>query len=314
MKDSVTFSVVVPVFNSENSVGEVIDRTLRVFRNQEFEVEIILVNDGSTDGSWEKIKSYAEGNPRLHAVDLLKNYGQHSALLCGLRRSTGDFVILLDDDLQNPPEEIPHLIQKAREGHDVVFGRFRQKRHPMYRRWGSLLIGIINRRIFKAPRGLAVTNFRILHRAVVDRICSYQSIEPYITGLALVYSTNPADVWVDHHPRTAGSSTYNLVRITKLVMRILFAYSAFPLRLVAALGVVVAFSSFLLGAYYLIQPFFREVAVPGWTTLVVLLSFFNGLTLLMLGMLGEYVVRVLNQTSGSSQYEVRQVVNGPEAS
>jgi len=308
MKDPFTCSVVVPVFNSEGSVGEVVERTLAVFADHGLEVEIILVNDGSTDRSWEVISSCAEENENVLAVDLLKNYGQHSALLCGLRSSTGDYVIQIDDDLQNPPEEIPLLIQKAQEGHDLVFGEFREKKHALYRRWGSLLVRAINRRIFGLPEGLAISNFKLLHRTVVDRICSHQSIQPYMTGLALMYAANPANVMVDHQERLSGQSTYNLVRITRLMMRILFAYSAFPLRMVAALGMAVSLFAFLLGTYYLVQPLFRDVTVQGWTTLVVLLSFFNGITLMMLGMLGEYVVRILNQTSGSSQYEVKRVV------
>jgi glycosyltransferase involved in cell wall biosynthesis len=309
-----TFSVVVPVFNSEGSVGEVVERTLAVFAGRGLQVEMILVNDGSTDGSWAIIESWAERDDRIQAVDLLKNYGQHTALLCGLRKSTGDYAVVLDDDLQNPPEEIPRLIRKAQEGHDLVFGQFREKKHALYRRWGSLLVSAINRRIFRKPEGLVASNFKLLHRTVVDRICSHQSIQPYITGLALMYAANPANVAVDHHERPVGSSTYNLVRITRLVMRILFAYSAFPLRMVAVLGMAVSLFAFLLGTFYLLQPFFREVAVPGWTTLVVLLSFFNGITLMMLGMLGEYVVRVLNQTSGSSQYEVRKVAGNSKPS
>jgi glycosyltransferase involved in cell wall biosynthesis len=273
-------------------------------------MEIILVNDGSTDGSWAVLQSCARRHRNVRAIDLLKNYGQHSAILCGLRESSGEYVIIMDDDLQNPPEEIPKLIAKANEGHDLVFGRFRKKRHALYRRWGSILVGLVNRFIFRKPKGLVLSNFRILHRSVVGRVCAYRSIQPYIPGLSLLYATRPANVLVDHHERPVGSSNYNLVRITRLMMRILFAYSAFPLRLVATLGLLVSVFSFLLGTFYLVRPLFREVAVQGWTTLVVLLAFFNGITLLMLGMLGEYVVRVLNQTSGSSQYEVRAVVGG----
>lgn len=307
MKTPTTCSIVIPVFNSEKSVGKVVERTLAVLEDRGLGVEIILVNDGSSDGSWEVIRTLAKQDSRVCAVDLLKNYGQHTALLCGLRSSSGDLVILLDDDLQNPPEEVPLLIEKAGQGHDLVFGQFRETKHALYRRWGSLLVRAINRRIFGQPEGLVVTNFLLLHRTVVDRICAHQSIQPYMTGLALMYGANPANVVVDHQERSIGKSTYNLLRITRLVMRILFAYSAFPLRMVAALGLAVSFFAFFLGAYYLVLPFVREVTVPGWTTLVVLLSFFNGITLMMLGMLGEYVVRILNQTSGSSQYEVKQV-------
>jgi glycosyltransferase involved in cell wall biosynthesis len=218
MAEQPVHSVVVPVFNSEGSVRELVERTLRVFEGLSLPVEIILVNDVSADGSWEVLESLATEHFNVRAIDLLKNYGQHSAILCGLRHTSGEYVILLDDDLQNPPDEIPKLLEKASEGHDLVFGQFQKKRHAMYRRWGSFIIGLINRHIFHQPKHLVVTNFPILHRSVVDRVCSYRSIQPYIPGLSLMYATKPGNVLVEHHERSIGSSNYNLVRITRLVM------------------------------------------------------------------------------------------------
>jgi polyisoprenyl-phosphate glycosyltransferase len=299
---------VVPVFNSEKLVGRVIDRTMRFFEGQGLAFEIVLVNDGSRDGSWQVIQERALADPRIIAVDLLGNHGQHTALFCGLGMTGGDYAITLDDDLQNPPEEMVHLIEKAKEGHDLVLGRFREKKHPLYRRAGSLLVSALNRRIFNKPSGLVLTNFRLMDRSVVDRVCSYQGIAPYVTGLALRGASNPANVLVEHEERESGRSQYGFVRIAQLMMRVLFAYSSFPLRLVTGIGALVSVLSFLLGCYFLIHSFLVEVSVPGWTTIVVLLSFFNGVNLLILGMLGEYVVRVLNQTSAGSQYEVKRVV------
>ena len=161
----------------------------------------MLVNDGSRDGSWDVIAERARRSPHVVALDLLRNYGQHHANLAGLRESTGDFVITMDDDLQNPPDQVLLLIDKALEGHDVVFGRFERKQARGYRRLGSRLINVINRRVFEQPPGLAVSNFRILRRDVVERICGSRTAHPYITGQALMYSSNPADVLVRHDAR-----------------------------------------------------------------------------------------------------------------
>jgi len=303
------YSVVIPVYNSERIVGETIARTRAFFESKKLDFEIILVNDASPDGSWKVISDAARADPRIKAVNLLRNYGQHNANLCGFRLASGDWLVTMDDDLQNPPEEIAHLIGKAAEGHDLVIGRFRSKMHAGYRRLGTRVINWLNARIFDKPDDLVLSNFRLLHRDVVKRICEYQSPFPYIPGLALRFSGSPANVEVDHQPRRVGSSNYNFLRIAKLVATLLFNYSSFPLRLVMGLGLVVSLLSFVIGVAYLVRGLFHGSAVQGWTTLVVLLSFFNGMLMLMVGMLGEYMVRLMSQTSGSTPYQIREIVD-----
>ena len=303
------YSVVIPVYNSEKIVGETVARTRAFFEKSKLDFEIILVNDASPDGSWRVISALARADRRIKAISLLRNYGQHNANLCGFRHASGDRLVTMDDDLQNPPEEIAHLIAKADEGHDLVLGRFRTKMHASYRRWGSKVVNWLNGKIFDKPEGLVLSNFRLLHRDVVKRICDYQSPFPYIPGLALMFSAAPANVDVDHQPRRVGESSYNFTRIAKLVATILFNYSSFPLRLVMGIGLVVSLLSFLFGIAILVRGLVHGSAVPGWTTLVVLLSFFNGMLMLMVGILGEYMVRLLTQASGKSSYQVKEVVD-----
>jgi glycosyltransferase involved in cell wall biosynthesis len=305
---SFTYSVVVPVFNSEAVVGDTIDRIVETFESAGLSYQLVLVNDGSRDRSWEIIAAKARTNPRLVAVDLLRNFGQHHANLAGFREADGDYVITMDDDLQNPPDQVHHLIDAAMLGHDVVFGRFERKRAPFYRRLGTSLISMINRRIFEQPPGLAVSNFRILRRDVVDRISASRTAHPYVTGQALMYSRNPTDVLVRHDPRPVGKSNYGLVRILRLVLSILFSYSLFPLRAAAAIGFVVSGIGFLLGTYYLVRSFFVDTPVQGWTTIAVLLSLFSGVIIALLSMLGEYTVRTLNAVSAHDRYHVSQRV------
>jgi glycosyltransferase involved in cell wall biosynthesis len=306
---SFTYSVIIPVFNSEALVGRTVDRVVEVFEGAGLEYQVVLVNDGSHDNSWSVIAELARRNPRLVALDMLRNYGQHHANLAGFRESTGDYVITMDDDLQNPPDQALHLIEAAMRGHDVVFGRFQTKHAAGYRRLGSKLISLINRRVFNQPPGLAVSNFRILHRDVVDRISASRTAHPYVTGQALMFSNDPADVPVRHDPRPVGKSNYGLVRILRLVFAILFSYSLFPLRAAAFAGFLIAAVSFLLGGFYIIRAFFVESPVPGWTTIAVLLSVFNGFIIALLSMLGEYVVRTLNAVSAHETYHVTQRVS-----
>lgn len=304
-----TYSVVIPVYNSQEVVGATVERVAEVFEAAGLRYQVVLVNDGSRDRSWDVIADLARRSPHVVALDLLRNYGQHHANLAGLREATGDYVITMDDDLQNPPDQLLLLIDKALEGHDVVFGRFERKQARGYRRLGSTLISLINRRVFEQPRGLAVSNFRILHRDVVERICGSRTAHPYITGQALMFSHSPADVLVRHDARASGTSNYGLRRITSLVLTILFSYSVFPLRAAAALGFAVAGVSFLLGLFYLVRSFFVDTAVPGWTTIAVLLAVLNGVVIMLLSMLGEYVVRTLNAVSAVTTYHVSERVS-----
>jgi polyisoprenyl-phosphate glycosyltransferase len=303
------YSVVIPAFNSEGVVGETISRVVETFTRAELRFELILVNDGSSDDTWSVIADLARTTPHVVAIDLLKNYGQHHALVAGFRESSGDYVITLDDDLQNPPEEALKLIDAARTGaHDVVFGRFERKQAAGYRRLGSKLISLINRRVFQQPPTLAVSNFRLLRRDVVDRICHDNHAYPYVTGQALIYSNRPGNVSVRHEPRKVGSSSYSLLRIARLVLTILFSYSLFPLRFAAVVGFGVAVLSFVLGAFYLVRGVVTDTTVPGWTSLIVLLAIFNGFLIALVSMLGEYVLRILTAvTTQHPHHVVRRV-------
>jgi polyisoprenyl-phosphate glycosyltransferase len=301
---SFTYSVVIPVFNSEPILGETIHRVVSFFERAGLRYELVLVNDGSRDRSWDILKQRALSNPNIVALNLLRNSGQHQANLAGFREARGDYIITMDDDLQNPPEEIGSLIEEAMKGRDIVFGKFAQKQAAFHRLLGTRLIGSINRRIFGQPPDLTVTNFRILRRDVVDRICASRTAFPYITGQALLYSSNRANVVVRHEARPVGGSSYNFLRIARLVATILFSYSSFPLRLAAFLGFVVATGAFAIGAFYLVHGIVSGSRVSGWTSLVVLLSFFNGVTIALLSMLGEYVVRTLNSVSAHEPYHV----------
>jgi polyisoprenyl-phosphate glycosyltransferase len=299
-----TYSIVIPVYNSAAVVGDTIDQVVEVFEAAGLSYELILVNDGSPDHSWDVISERARKGKHIVALNLLHNYGQHNANLAGFREASGAYVITMDDDLQNPPDQALLLIDEAMTGRDVVFGRFEQKQARGYRVLGSKAIGMINRRIFGQPDDLAVSNFRILRRDVVDRICASRTAHPYITGQALLYSRNRSNVLVQHRAREIGKSNYNIVRIARLVLTILFSYSLFPLRFAAFAGFVIAGVSFLLGLIYLVIGALGHTQVQGWTTLVVLVAALNGFTIAMLSMLGEYVVRTLNAVSAAEPYHV----------
>jgi glycosyltransferase involved in cell wall biosynthesis len=302
------YSVVIPVYNSAGIVGRVVDQTAAFFTGHVWDYEIILVNDGSRDQSWEVISQKAGENPHVIAINLMRNYGQHTAVYCGFEHSSGDYVITIDDDLQNPPEEIIHLINKIGEGYDTVFGRFKQKRHSNVRNLGSYGIRLINNRIFHCPKDIVPTNFRLIRREVIDRILQYHTAYPYITGLVLMFSSRPGNAWVEHREREEGKSNYNFYKIMSLVLRILFNYSVLPLRFVTSIGFVISLLSFVAGILLIINKLLQNVQMEGWTGIMVMLAFFNGMIILLLGMLGEYTVRILQQISTKEIYHTKEVV------
>jgi len=302
------YSIIIPVYNSELIVENTINKVSDVMSIANKDFEIILINDNSSDNSWNIIAQNASINNNVIAINLLKNFGQHSAVYCGLQHASGDYLVTLDDDLQNPPEEILKLIKKIDEGYDLVFAKFEEKKHSLTRRLGSKIIGILNTKIFNKPKGLTLTNFRIFTRAVQERIINYSTSYPYIPGLLLMFSSNVANVTTRHEKREVGSSNYNLIKIMSLVGRLLFNYSSYPLKMLTFLGVFISSLSFIIGGYFLVKSFFMGSNVQGWTSTIVLLSFLNGFLILMVGILGEYVVRLMKQTSSTNSIIIKEII------
>jgi len=300
-------SVVIPVYRSAKILPDTLRELDEFFSDHSMTHEIIFVNDGSPDNSWEVLEELKGNRHDVIIIDLMRNFGQHNAMMCGLEHSRGEFVVTMDDDLQNPPKEIIHLVKRINEGFDVVFGKFEQKMHGSIRRLGSKVVGWLNTKLFKKPPELTLTNFRIIRRSVVDAVCEFRTASPYLPGILLMTARSFGNVEVEHRPRAEGESNYTVMVITKLVWRIVFNYSAFPLRLLCGIGLTMSLTAFLFGCFVLAKKLIYGVQEPGWTTLVVLISFFQGLTLIILSALGEYLVRILNDVSGPRAYRIRKV-------
>jgi glycosyltransferase involved in cell wall biosynthesis len=217
------YSVVIPVYNSAQIVATTIAQAAEFFEGRSLSFEIIAVNDGSTDRSWEVLCEIARASLCVTAVDLASNRGQHTATFCGLTLTKGDFVVTLDDDMQQPPGEIARLIEKAGEEHDLVCGRFLRAGAPM-RRLGSWIIGLLDRWLFHKPGGFVFSSFRLMRRDVVERLCAYRGREPYLRGLLVRCASNPANVWVEHRPRPVGRSGYDVIKVARFGVRMLRTY------------------------------------------------------------------------------------------
>ena len=303
-----TFSVVVPVYNSEGSLEELHQRLSSTFEKMGESFEIIFVNDRSSDQSYAMLRQIHKSHPEnTTIIDLLKNYGQHNAIMCGFNYSQGEYVITLDDDLQNPPEEIPGLFEKLQEGYDVVFGIPEEKNDKAYKNLGSLMIRKLNRKIFNLKDKLSFSSFRIIKREIVDEAKSIKTPFPYISGMLLTITSSVANHKVQHLARKYGRSNYNLPKLINLSFNLLINYSSIPLRIIAVFGVVISIISFIVGLGYIFKQLFVGKAPEGWTTLVVFISFYNALFLVFFSILGEYISRLLKESSKISQFIVRTV-------
>ena len=308
MSDAIDLSIVIPVFNSseiiEKTISEVVNE-ISVISNS---YEIILVNDGSSDGSWDIIANLAKEYKNITAINLLKNYGQHSANMCGFRRSRGRYVVTMDDDLQNPPSEIKKLISGIDGTIDLVIGHFECKNHSAFRRFGSRIVQGLNRNIFNIEPNFILSNFRLIRRDLIERVCKDDSPNPYIPGLLLKYSSKRKNVLLKHSPRSVGKSNYSVKKIFSLVASLLFNHTAIPLRFCAFFGFIISSICFALGIYFLVDAIVSGVRTPGWASLAVLISFFNGILILTLSVIGEYLIRLLRLAESQNSYEVLDVV------
>lgn len=304
---SLTLSIVIPVYNSELIVAETVNLINAELSQIEISHEIILVNDGSTDSSWSVLVELKKQFPQLVIINFLKNYGQHSAVFCGIQNSRGNYVVTMDDDLQNPPSEIKKLYNKILEGYDLVFAVFDKKQHEDYRKLGTKVIDYLNTKIFGKPKSLKLTNFRIFSKEVAQRVSKYKTYHPYIPGLLLMHASTMANALTEHHPRKIGKSNYSLTRILKLVFRILFNYSTYPLNIALIFGSLVSLFSFCLSIFFVLKAIFIGTNVQGWTTVVVLISLFNGFLLIIFGIIGQYIVRMMNQIAQPMPFIVKDL-------
>ena len=302
-----TVSVVVPVYNSRDSLEELCLRIDRTFAALGRDYEIILVDDSSKDDSWKVLKRLqAEHEGKVKIIQLMRNFGQHNALMCGFHYASGNYVITMDDDLQNPPEEIPRLIKKMEEGYDCVIGALETKQDSLMKKIGSRIIRYLNSSIFDKPKDLKLSTFRIMTKPVVDEIKGMKTPYPYISGMLLSVTRNIANVTVRHEKRKYGQSTYTFKKLIVLAFNLIINYTSLPLRALALFGIIISICSFCMGLYFIIKKLMVNSIVPGWTSVVVLVSFFNGVLLAILSIMGEYFARIIGEVSNRQQYTVRE--------
>lgn len=302
------YSVVVPVYNSEKSLPILCERLKKVFLQLNEEFELILVDDSSKDGSYAVMQNLYEANANIKIIQMAKNFGQHKAILCGLHYAEGDFIITMDDDLQHPPEEIPLLIEtlKMHDEIDVVIGVYDSKKHNPIRNFGTRVMNCITSYVFHKDTSLRLTSFRLMRRLTADALTRSQTIAPRIGTMLLQVSDRIMNVTVHHDERRFGRSGYTFRHLTRDFFNNIINNSDLPLRFLGTFGFCCFIGSIAGSAYYIVQYFIHGISVPGWTTLLVLLLLFFGLTLFSVGLIGKYMIRIMKETQKMPLYVIRK--------
>ena len=310
-KGDMAYSIVVPVYNSEKTLPVLYARVVKVMESLGATFEIVFVEDCGQDNSWQVLLDLAEKDERVSAIQLMRNHGQARATMCGLGHSRGHFVITIDDDLQHPPEEIPVLVHALEQNPnvDVIIGTPHQKKkHALWRNLGSEFVNVINTHVFKKDHSLKFSGFRIIRRQVVDCLVEQNVPQPAISALLISITSRIQNIDVRHEPRAVGKSGYTLSKILTLTLSNFLAYSIFPLRFLAITGVVGVVGSLVTGAVYILRYLMGGIGVAGWTTLVLLLIGLSGFIFFAFGLVGEYLLRILQSVHFTPQYIVRQKV------
>ena len=303
-----SISVVVPVYRSSQSLPELIERLIRVLESMDRPYELVLVDDCSPDESWAVLERERDRHgPRLKIASLTRNQGQHNAVLCGFSIATGDVIVTMDDDLQNPPEELPRLVSAIDEGFDLSIASYEAKQHTRARNTSGQLIDRLIRRMFDLPSDFALTSFRAAAGELVGEAQSMMGVYPYVTCMLLTYSARPTNVAVRHDPRRYGSSSYTWNRSLSLAANLLFSYSRAPVRAVAVLGMVGVVAAVTAGLVTLIISLTAST-VPGWASTLVVVTASNAITLTCLTILAVYVGRMNRSLSGAQQkFTIREL-------
>jgi undecaprenyl-phosphate 4-deoxy-4-formamido-L-arabinose transferase len=307
-----SLSLVIPVYGSEPVLPELVRRLQAMFDQQgrpSGDYELILVCDCSPDRSWAVIRSLAKQYPWVRGILLRMNAGQHNALMAGFSKARGRVIVTMDDDLQHAPEDIPLLLAELAQGRDMVYARFKSRKHAGWKVAGSRLNDLVAGYLMNKPKGLYLSPFRAMTADIRDDILRYQGPYVYVDGLILSVTRNIGTVDVDHHERYAGDSGYSLRKSISLWLKMATNFSIVPLRITSFVGLCFAGVGFVLALVLIIQKLTLDRMPIGWSSLIVTVLIVGGVQLLALGMLGEYLGRVLLILNSRPQYVVGETTD-----
>ncbi len=309
-----TVSFVIPCYRSEHTLEKVVLEIHKTLKDmKQYDYEIILVNDCSPDGTWAAIRRSCQENERIRGISFARNFGQHAALMAGLRQSVGDYVVCLDDDGQTPANEVGKLLERLEEGYDAVYASYSHKQHSLFRNLGSKVNELMTRIMLEKPKELYLSSYFAVRRFVVEDMVRYENSYPYVIGLVLRATKNITNVEVNHRERQEGSSGYNLKKLLGLWFNGFTAFSVKPLRIATCIGCLSAAAGFLYGLYTIIKRLVNPQVPMGFSSTMAAIVFFGGMIMIMLGLIGEYIGRIYISLNNSPQYVIRERINAKEA-
>ncbi len=303
----VALSVLIPVYNSEKTIDRLVEGLVNNLGSL-FSLEIILVNDNSADRSEDVcISLFERYRENVKFYSLSKNVGEHNAVMAGLNRVTGDYVVIMDDDFQNPISEVVKLLIAAMDGkYDVVYSCYEKKQHSFFRNFGSWFNDKVANYMLKKPEDLYLSSFKVINRFLVNEIIKYEAPFPYIDGIILQITDKIGQVTVEHSAREEGRSGYTLKKLISLWLNMFTNFSILPLRASIVLGLIFAFIGLAIGAGSIIEKILNPGLPAGFPSLLVSISVLGGIQLIMLGMVGEYIGRIFLSLNKKPQYTIRK--------
>lgn len=302
-------SVVVPCYNSEHTIAELVRLTVQeIEKLPKYSVEFVLVNDYSKDGTMDVIRSLCREYPYVKGINLIRNFGQHNAIMAGLHYAKGDLIVGMDDDMQTHPSQLPILLSKAEEGYDLVYGLYPVRKNSFLKNLSSKFNAVTSRILLGRPKNIVSSNYWVINRLVRDEVIRYTNFNPYVDAIFYRVTNNIANVPIEHHKREYGSSNYTFRKLVKLWLAY-FNFSTVPLRISSYLGVLFSCTGFLGALAILIRQLVAPSEQLGWGSIMCAMLLFFGFILLVLGIMGEYLGKIILTINNTPQYIIRETLN-----
>ena len=307
-------SFVIPCYRSEHTIESVLHEIEEtIISKQDLDYQIILVNDSSPDKLSEKLRLCVNQFNNIKIIEFTKNFGQHAALMCGIRATDGDIVICLDDDGQTPANQVFEMIDELNTGYDVVYANYPQPNRSWFRNFGTIINNKMAELLISKPRDITMSSYFCMTRVIASEVVKYTHAYPYVGGLVLRSTNNIGKVMVNHRDRLHGTSGYTFKSLLKLWLNGFTAFSVKPLRIASVIGGFVSTSGILYGFYTIIQRLLNPEMPMGYASLIAVIVFIGGMNMLLLGLVGEYIGRMYISMNNSPQYVVKQEYSSYES-
>ena len=302
-------SIVIPCYNSEHTIGKVVELAIEEFNKLEkYDCEFVLVNDYSRDGTWNSIAALAEEHPNVKGINLAKNFGQHNAIMAALNYTEGDLILGMDDDMQNHPSQIPQFLDKIEEGYDIVFGVFKERKFSAFKNFTGAVSRFLLWHLLDRPKDIQMSSFWCCRRYVRDEVVKYDGYNTFLQVLFFRTTHNIANIEIEHFEREVGSSNYNFRRGLNLFLSCL-NFTVIPLRAATFFGTLFSAAGFIGAVVVLVRKLLDPTIAIGWSSLMCAMLVFFGIAFLMLGIIGEYLGKLMLNINRTPQFVIREKAN-----